>query len=125
MTPTEILIAAREKIEHGWTQKTYARSEGGDSVAYNSQDAVCWCSIGAICAVDSSLSSAVDRATKILAETIEINPSRLTEWNDAPDRTQDDAPDRTQDEVLIAFGWAIEASMEDRAERSRVSKGES
>ena len=116
MTPTEILIAAREKIEQGWTQKTYARSEDGDSVAYNSPDAICWCAVGAICAVDSSLSSAVDRATKILAETIEISRSSLTEWNDAPDRTQD--------EVLIAFGWAIEASMERGAGRRLVTRGD-
>jgi len=100
MTPTEILIAAREKIEQGWTQKTYARSEDGDSVAYNSLDAVCWCPIGAIVAVNRS--RAGDRAIEILAEAVEVTTSRLTEWNDAPDRTQD--------EVIIAFGWAIEAS---------------
>ena len=108
MTPTEILIAAREKIEHGWTQKTYARSVDGDGVVYNSPEAVCWCSIGAICAIENR-SSAADWAINILAEVVETSPSRLTEWNDAPDRTQD--------EVLIAFGWAIEASMEGRRAR--------
>jgi len=104
MTPTQILIAAREKIERGWTQKAYARSEDGSSVAYNSPDAVCWCPIGAIVAVDSSLGRASDQAVKIFAETVETSTSKLTQWNDTPDRTQD--------EVLIAFGWAIEASME-------------
>jgi len=114
VTPTEILIAAREKIERGWTQKTYARSADGDSVAYNSPEAVCWCSIGAICAVD--ISRVGERAMNILADAIEVAPSRLTEWNDAPERSQD--------EVIIAFGWAIEASMERGAGRRRVSRGD-
>ena len=108
MTPTEILIAAREKIERGWAQKTYAQSANGCNVKYSAPDAVCWCSVGAICAVSDGV-YASKRAMNILAETIEIDPSRLTEWNDAPDRTQD--------EVLIAFGWAIEASMEGRLAR--------
>ena len=115
MTPTEILIAAREKIEQGWTQNTTARDIGGRPVFSTSQTAVCWCSIGAIYAVDSA--QAGDRAAKILSDTLEIERSNLTEWNDAPDRTQD--------EVLIAFGWAIEASMERGAGRRLVTRGES
>ena len=104
MTPTEILIAAREKIERGWTQKEYARTDGGEGVKYNSPDAVCWCSIGAICAVDDS--RAGDSTVRIFADTIEIRTADIPHWNDAPDRTQDD--------VLIAFGWAIQASMDRR-----------
>ena len=102
MTPTQILIAAREKIEQGWTQKTYAQAADGRNVKFNSPDAVCWCPIGAIAAVDHS--NAGHRAVMILAEAVDTVAARLTEWNDAPDRTQD--------EVIIAFGWAIEASME-------------
>ena len=67
---------------------------------YNSPDAVCWCSIGAICAVDDS--RAGDSTVRIFADTIEIRTADIPHWNDAPDRTQD--------EVIIAFGWAIEAS---------------
>ena len=97
MTPTEILIAAREKIERGWAQGEYARAKNGNPIGYNAEKAVCWCSIGAIIAVDDD--DPTDRAVYTLSDIVGRD---ITEWNDAPGRTQA--------EVLAAFDKAIEAS---------------
>jgi hypothetical protein len=50
MTPTEILIAAKDKIsdEKNWGKGYYGMDSDGRSVASYSYKAVCWCSAGAI-----------------------------------------------------------------------------
>ena len=48
MTPREVLLAAAELVEQGWTQGAGARGRSGKPVATLGRSAVCWCAIGAI-----------------------------------------------------------------------------
>lgn len=54
MTVAEILRAAREKIADpkNWTQGVNARDALGDPVPPSDFDATCWCSYGAVAAVE-------------------------------------------------------------------------
>lgn len=95
MTPREILIAARAKIEapERWTKEAYALDANGDHVACDYEGAVRWCAVGAIGYVGQEL---IDTAFR------EFLPEGwiLENWNDAPERTHA--------EVLAAFDRAIE-----------------
>lgn len=50
MTPKEVLIAARALISDPgkWTRGDYAIDKDGKTVSVLSQDATCWCALGAI-----------------------------------------------------------------------------
>jgi len=50
MTPEqiEILKTARHLIEQGWTQGNYARNAIGDRTDPAAENAVCWCTLGAL-----------------------------------------------------------------------------
>lgn len=53
MSAKQALIEARKLIEapERWTQRRYARSASGNGIDYNSAEAVCWCSAGALARV--------------------------------------------------------------------------
>ena len=101
MTPTEILIAAREKIERGWTQGAHARDRRGKSTPASRGSAVCWCPQGAIGAVSPPEEWKKYRDALGLLEAA-VGTNLIPSWNDIPGRTQA--------EVLAAFDKAIEAS---------------
>ena len=47
-TVKQVLQEARDLIEKGWTQHSFARDENGDEVEVFSDKAVCFCSLGAL-----------------------------------------------------------------------------
>lgn len=95
MTPKEILIAARAKIEapERWTQGKFARAKNGACIGPQTAGAVRWCSIGAIISVGDLPSY------DLLLAAIGGEWNTVAEWNDAPNRTHA--------EVLAAFDRAI------------------
>jgi hypothetical protein len=44
----DALRMGREKIARGWTQGVYARNSTGAKVNPESEEATCWCAVGAI-----------------------------------------------------------------------------
>ncbi len=102
MTPKEILIAARAKIEapERWTQGEYARNKRGGCVDENSPSAACWCIVGAIGSVSMEQQHAA--WGPLIAAIGGPANLHIPNWNDAPERTHA--------EVLAAFDRAIAAA---------------
>ncbi len=96
LTATEILLAARAKIEKGWTQGAYARDRHGEKVGPLDTKAVCWCVEGVFFAIGVTPSSAGDYFSTAIGT--EDYPC----WNDQLSRTQA--------EVLAAFDRAVALS---------------
>lgn len=101
MTPADVLRAAKARIAtpERWTQGTFARDRDGGAVDMKTEreEAVCWCSLGAIeyaCDPDEAVSA---RAMCLLMEA--IGEDSIEDWNDHPRRTHA--------EVLAAFDRAI------------------
>jgi hypothetical protein len=101
MTPTDILRAARAKIERPecWTKGTPARNKSGRRVLPSSRSATCWCSLGALGAVALAWS----RAEHFLVDAIP-HPyvSSIITYNDAGSTTHAD--------ILALFTRAIAAA---------------
>jgi hypothetical protein len=72
-----------------WTQQAYARNHDGDTVASCSDDARCWCLLGAMfrCYADKDIAKI---ELKILDQTNKIT---VAQWNDDPDRTHQEVLD--------------------------------
>lgn len=102
MTPREILIAARAKIEapERWTKGEFARTEDGKACRSSSDAASCYCMEGAVLS-QPYLWRKKARACAILRlAVVTLDYPTTPSWNDAPDRTHA--------EVLAAFDRAIE-----------------
>jgi len=72
----------------GWTQMASARRYSGEITAVNSEHACCWCAVGAIVAANYQDDLAISEAFE--AVRAEIGGGDITDWNDAPERTQAD-----------------------------------
>lgn len=84
MNTAEILRAAAASVRQGWCQRNYYHR---GSV----------CAIGAICLAKgmalsaltySSEICAIETGPEVMAATLALNVSRLTDWNDHEDQTQ-------------------------------------
>jgi hypothetical protein len=112
--PSEILIAARALIDtpDKWTTGRLSRTKDGKATDYWSEDATCFCVLGAIfranrrtyegfrmpedrCAAEMEAERAIQRATQ----------GDVPLWNDDPGRTHA--------EVLEAYDRAIAALVEE------------
>ena len=82
MSKTPVLDLLRDPAH--WAKGCYAYNSDGESVAPESEQAVCWCLIGAIkkC-YPENIANQVDKLDALL-ETIAIVP-----FNDAPSTTHD------------------------------------
>lgn len=96
MTPAEILRRARDRIAtpERWTQGAYRRDANGKKC--NPDEAVCWCSVGAITSICNIRKREDWAPVDFLGEVV---GDRIGVWNDAPNRTHA--------EVLDAFDRAI------------------
>lgn len=97
MTPLETLKAARDLISDParWTQKTQARDRHGRNVDFLNDDAVCWCTLGAIAKADFDLWGKQSDADKVLRRLV---PRGLVgQFNDT----------HTHAEVIALFDAAI------------------
>jgi len=89
MSVAQVLIEARKLIAQGWTQGEYKRVVDGVE---------CWCLLGAM---DQAAPYYKPRDLALAAVFYALgdddlylsSSSNLTEWNDAPDRTQKDVLD--------------------------------
>jgi hypothetical protein len=97
MNTREVLIAARKKIERPecWTQRAYARDEEYSTVSPSDKLAVCWCSIGALCAVTDDNGQFAHARDSLAAV---LDGMSVFCFNDT----------HTHAEVLAAFDRAIE-----------------
>lgn len=94
MTTLEILKAARELISvpERWTQGAAARHKNGNVIGWNTANASCWCSTGAV--MKCGLHHA-DSALSLLAEVTSVGS--VPYYNDT----------HTHAEVLAMFDRAI------------------
>jgi hypothetical protein len=92
-----MLTAARNLISESWTQHAEARRADGSGVDPWDRDAVSWSLLGALVAgyerliwLDGQKAAleALARACILLADVIDSDS--LSDWNDAPGRTQAD-----------------------------------
>lgn len=100
-TTIEILKEARELIakEGGWGQGTYARSADGEVSYPTNPDAVCFCTWGALIAVDAR--QELHRPDGVQPALDNVTGGNFVAFNDAPGRTQA--------EVVAKFDEAIAA----------------
>ena len=117
MKTSEILKAAKAKIEQGWTQNAEARTAPGGMDCYaNCELAVCWCAMGAVFVVVNASVLArwrhpdINNAVAMLEAVV---GGDVAVWNDEPGRTQD--------EVVAMFDKAI--AMADMAEEYERREG--
>ena len=99
MTPQEILIAAKAKIDtpDKWTKGDFAQNSDGDPVPSKSPYAVCFCSLGALYSLDippDLLGPVYDALDKAMGD------ETVTHFNDT----------HTHSQVMAAWDKAIEAS---------------
>lgn len=94
MSPVEILKAARELIAkpERWTRGSGARDASGQDVDASSDDAVCWCAIGAIVRVSENPVPA-----EMLLRRVLPDGGFISAFNDSHDHA----------EVLALFDAAI------------------
>ncbi len=97
MTTAQILRAARELIadERHWTTNVLARDAGGCLTMVASDDATCFCAVGAL--LKATGRSGITAARRAIEDAAGIERSRVFEWNDT----------HTHAEVLAAFDRAI------------------
>ena len=94
-TIDDLAKATIKILEQGWTQHTHARDANNDECAYNADDAVCWCLLGAIGKVRFDKERPpgfVDQTHwlewQLLDQMRNITGSRdVVEWQDSPGRT--------------------------------------
>lgn len=99
MTTVDILRAARALVAKEWTRRASARDSAGIACAANDEGARSWCMVGALAVVTHG---ALEYATEAVADVLGMERSadhRISDWNDAPGRTQAD--------VIAAFDAAI------------------
>jgi hypothetical protein len=100
-----ILTGAREFLEKGWCQKTYATGKYGGSfngvTDIKSDNATAWCSYGALCAASNFSDLYCDTLEEIVEylQTFLSEDEMLHVWNDDPSRTKDDVIELFDDAI--------------------------
>ena len=108
----EILMNARAKVRHGWTQGAFARDVDGCAVGYTNVRATCYCAEGAIKRATMEhlgLTAGIARLTDLAYECIgefeceldPLGPRRIDQFNDADNTKQAD--------VVAAFDKAVKS----------------
>ena len=92
MTVSDILNAAADLIEPEgcWTQGAYARAAGGHVTPHRENTAVCFCAAGAIYrATDAEIGMSPPAIAAAFEAALDaMGVRRISEFNDAPGRTQ-------------------------------------
>ena len=90
-----VLRVARQYLDQGWTQGSFARNALGEPVTYDDDDACQWCMAGAIAAAQRNMGKIVDirECTRlihnVLSEMGEDAPF-IADYNDVPGRTAEE-----------------------------------
>ncbi len=106
MKPSEVLLAARELVAGGWSRRLYARGPTGREVDELSDDAVCFCAVGALLRATSS--DAYDpsddfREAKWMLENTVRAQVGIASWNDDPTTTHLDVVQAFERAALLAM----------------------
>lgn len=117
MTPHEILVDARALLtdpEH-WTQGTFARDRRGYPVSAASENAVCWCTYGALTKATPGgelRSTEVFRAAHAVIDLTvrEMGFGSVVQLNDSYGHCGPGAKAQVHGTVLLAFDLAIARS---------------
>lgn len=100
MTPLEILILARAKVEQGWMQGIGALNADGVPIGAREPGACCWCVFGAIEAVIAPNDPEEAEAESFLREALPPKfDTLISKFNDDTETTRRD--------VLALFDRAI------------------
>jgi hypothetical protein len=115
MKASDILLAAKQRVERGWCKGQYARDSSGFPCVSNSAEASRWCAAGAIRVVSPLTpfvqddSSPAHEAYNQLARAVGVLSGSRTpvngvfKWNDDPNTTKE--------QVLEAFDQAIKQAI--------------
>jgi hypothetical protein len=92
-TPLETLTLAQDLIRdpRKWTKGYFARNERGTMVEANSQNATCWCAVGAVLKVSNYspyLGLSNNKVIRLLSQA--SNDVIVPHFNDNPDVTHGD-----------------------------------
>lgn len=101
LSAAQILRAAAEIVERGWTQGEFARDEGYRATGHESADAVCWCATGAIRRAAGDTDRRVVYVAQSALADAAVGPAPdddferdaaadVENWNDEARRTADD-----------------------------------
>lgn len=105
MNTKQVLIEARALLAAGWCQGPLAKDKNGKETNWSKNEAVSFCSLGAIYAASHKLCKNTDLLEAKVAKSCvamsnpDIGRNGLAWWNERPQRTQT--------EVLVAFDTAI------------------
>jgi 3-polyprenyl-4-hydroxybenzoate decarboxylase len=89
-TVADVLDAAATRLEqhNAWTKDAYARRADGSATQTTADDAVCWCTVGAIASIAGGFMTPLfDRAVGILGLSL---GRTIVGFNDAPNRQQEE-----------------------------------
>ena len=101
MTAAELLREARKLLEDPshWTKGAFAKAAAGCAIASTSDNAVCWCAIGALRRFDRGGYSAAYSNAVFVLQCCVSGSGGVAEFNDDPNTTHAD--------VLAMFDRAI------------------
>ena len=100
MTPTELLIAAKAKIDtpSKWTQGYLARNSSNNRVSCFSPRAVCFCSSGALMVAEDDNNVSSYTTTRAQERLVSAMGGSIPDFNDS----------HTHSQVMAAWDKAIE-----------------
>jgi len=106
LSVAEVLSKAADLIEQtGLAKGALARDADGEVVTYDSEDAVCFCGLGAVSRIDRDqrvFDAAWDAANAICPPTKPGEPAAFAHWQDNPIRTQEDVVAKLREAARIA-----------------------
>jgi hypothetical protein len=103
-TVAQTLREAADLIEPEgkWTQEAFARDVAGNKLTFGiSEDAACWCLLGAVERASNSAFAAF-RITKFVRRAIGGDENDPDYWNDAPERTQAEVVAKLREAAALA-----------------------
>ncbi len=105
MTPKEVLIRGKERLERGWCQGASARDASGNKSDPESPNAASFCVFGAMHEREGPYAS--DRARELIRRVLgaKLGDGAIAIYNDTPGRTKE--------EVLALVDKAINLAKED------------
>lgn len=84
----KLLNNAIDRVSRGFCKRAYAINYAGDMISPDDENAVAWCTLGALGDIGRNDYIPIDMAWKILLDTYDIDS--IPTWNDQPERTKED-----------------------------------
>ena len=88
--------------EGAWTQGALYRDALGEPAGAASGKAVCWCAVGALNEVRGPFSDAFEAVEALLPKPRTFHLRPLSDWNDAPGRTQAEVVAKLREAAALA-----------------------